>query len=54
LMILFPFMSDSTESGILLSPRHTVPKLTPDVHTIKEMFKFGFDRNNIGPFVRAS
>ena len=37
-----------------LSPCHTVPKLTPDGHTIKEMFKFGSDRNNIGPFVRAS
>ncbi len=32
----------------------TVPNLTPDGHTIKEMFKFGSDRKNIGPFVRAS
>jgi hypothetical protein len=32
----------------------TLPKLTPDGHTIKEMFKFGSDRKTIGPFVRAS
>ena len=37
-----------------LSPRHTVPKLTPDGNTIKEMFKFGSDRNKLGPLVRAS
>lgn len=32
----------------------TVPKLTPDGHTIKEIFKFGPDRTNIGTFVRTS
>ena len=35
-------------------PCHTVPKLTPDGHTIKEIFKFSSDSNNIGPLVRAS
>ena len=39
---------------IYLCWRHTVPKLTPDGHTIMEMFKFGSDRKTIGPFVRAS
>ena len=34
--------------------RHTVPKLTPDGKMMIEIFKFGFDRENIGPFVRAS
>ena len=33
---------------------HTVPKLTPDGHKGKEMFKFGSDRKTIEPFVRAS
>jgi hypothetical protein len=28
--------------------------VTPDGHTIKEMFKLGSDRKTIGPFVRAS
>ena len=37
-----------------LCPCHTVPKLTSDGHTIKEMFKFGSDRINTGPVVRAS
>ena len=33
---------------------HTVPKLTQDGNTMIEIFKFGSDRENIGPFVRAS
>ena len=40
--------------GCGLCWRHTVPKLTPDGHTIKEMFYFGSDRENIGTFVRTS
>ena len=34
--------------------RHTVPKLTQDGNTMIEIFVFGSDRENIGPFVRAS
>jgi hypothetical protein len=37
-----------------LCRRHTVPNSPSDGHTNKEMFKFGSDRNNIVPFVRAS
>ena len=33
---------------------HTVPKLTQDGNTMIEIFTFGSDRENIGPFVRAS
>ena len=33
--------------------RHTVPILTQDGQTNKNKNKFGSDRNNIAPFVRA-
>lgn len=35
-------------------PRHTVPKLSPDGHSIKDIFEFGSDQKDIGPFMRAS
>ena len=38
----------------LLCRRHTVLNLTPDGNTIMEMFTFGSDHENIGPFVRTS
>ena len=34
------FKADLVKSCRALSRPHTVPKLTPDGHTIKEMFKF--------------
>ena len=34
--------------------RHTVPKFIQDGNTMIEIFTFGSDRENIGPFVRAS
>ena len=34
--------------------RHTVPNLTADWHTNMKMFKFGSERENIGPFAKPS
>ena len=38
----------------LLCRRHTLPMLTPDGHTNKEIFTFGPDRVSIGSFARTS
>ena len=37
-----------------LCRRHTQPIMTHDGHTIMEIFKFGTDCEDIGPFVSAS
>ena len=53
--INWPWPADSKKSSNIFSQcrRQTVLKLTPDGHTIKEMFKFSSDHKHIGPFVRA-
>ena len=52
---LFPVVTGSVLPPVVtyyqLCRRHTVPKWTADGHTIKEMFNFGGDHKDIGPFI---